>query len=132
MVKKPKGGYRLVIDARHTNKYTISDTYLIPRLDDITCHLVESSCYAAFDAPSGYWQCSLHEESSQYYAFITMFGNWEYLVLPMGGVNSAPHFQKCLETAIGKELLYNGVLQYVDDTLVYAKNPQQLIDRLGP
>ena len=120
----------MVIDARHSNKFTIPDLYLIPRLDDINCHLALSTCYAAFDASSGYWQCSLHPDSSQYFAFITMFGNWEYLVLPMGGVNSAPYFQKCLETVIGEDLMYNGVLQYVDDTLVYAKNPEQLLKRL--
>ena len=54
IIKKPKGGHRLVIDARHSNKYTIADLYLIPRLDDINCHLALSTCYAAFDAPSGY------------------------------------------------------------------------------
>ena len=48
----------------------------------------------------------------------------------MGGVNSAPYFQKCLETVIGTDLMYNGVLQYVDDTLLYASNPNQLLRRL--
>ena len=128
--KKTPGLFRLIIDARHSNKYTICDYYLIPRLDDIRCHLVGSKYYASFDALSGYWQLALHPDSRKHFAFVTPFGNWEYLAVPMGAVNSAPHFQRCLETVIGPDLMYNGVLQYVDDTLVYSQSPEQLMKRL--
>ncbi|MCP4458642.1 MAG: hypothetical protein GY816_11555, partial [Cytophagales bacterium] len=38
---------------------------------------------------------------------------------PMGAINSGPHFQRVMQTAL-EEVLYECVLQYIDDTLVYT------------
>ena len=135
LVKKKKGPitlagqYRLILDARHTNKHTVQDYYLIPRLEDIVSHLVGSNSYAMFDALKGYWQFMLHEDSRKYFAFISPCGAWEYLRVPMGAINSAPHFQRAMEEVVG-DLLYNGLLQYVDDTLIYARNFKEHYMRL--
>ena len=40
---------------------------------------------------------------------------------PMGACNSGPHFQRCMQEIL-RELLYPGLLQYLDDSLLYAKD----------
>ena len=47
----------------------------------------------------------------------------------MGYKNSAAWFQRCLQKIL-EELIYNGLLQYIDDTLLYGKDENDLLDKL--
>ena len=47
----------------------------------------------------------------------------------MGNKLSAAHFQRCLQGVL-KELLYKVLLQYIDDTLLFAKTEAGLLDAL--
>ena len=124
-----KNKFRLVGDFRQRNKRTKPQKYLIPRLDDIVHHLLGAAHFASFDQLKGYWQVLIDPNDAHLFAFSTPFGNYEYLRCPMGAINSGPHFQKCMQSVI-EPLLYICVLQYVDDSLLYAATEADLLDAL--
>ena len=50
----------------------------------------------------------------------------------MGLKIAAAYYQRCMHTILG-DLLLDGILQYLDDTLLYAKDEEQhleLLDRM--
>ena len=51
-------------------------------------------------------------------AFVCPIGVFECCRLPMGYKNSAAWFQRRLQKILEK-LIYNGLLQYIDDTLLW-------------
>ena len=78
---------------------------------------------------NGYWQCDLAEESRKYTAVDTPVGAFEHCRAPQGYTNSAPWFQKGLEGVL-KDLLWEIVLLYLDDSLLHAKTEEELLDAL--
>ena len=49
--------------------------------------------------------------------------------VPMGLKIAAAYYQRCMHTILG-DLLMECVLQYLDDTLVYARSEDELIENL--
>ena len=93
LVAKPDGTWRLVVDARYVNSQTLAKRYAMHDPNNSLAQLGRATVFASFDWLKGYWQIKLDEDSQQYYAFMTHFGKFEYLREPMGGCDSAGHFQ---------------------------------------
>ena len=47
----------------------------------------------------------------------------------MTGSCAAAHYQRIMQTIL-KPLLYQGCIQYLDDTLLYGRNETELLDRV--
>ena len=62
-------------------------------------------------------------------AFICPIGAYEHLRVPMGLKTAAAYFQKIMQLIL-KPLLYNGLIQYLDDSLLYGGSEEELLDRL--
>ena len=61
-------------------------------------------------------------------AFITRYGTFEWLVLPLGLTNAPATFQK-LMNSVFSDMLDERLLVYLDDLLVYSESlDQHLID----
>ena len=63
-------------------------------------------------------------------AFLTHRGLYIYNMIPFGLCNAPATFQRLMERVLGP-LIGVGVLVYLDDVLIYANTPEQLIDILG-
>ncbi len=67
------------------------------------------------------------DRASKAFSFATHSGVYEPKRMPMGARNAASHFQKVISQLLSRAgLLYNGVLLFIDDILVYAKSPSEL------
>ena len=55
-------------------------------------------------------------------AFLTRYGAFEWLVLPLGLTNAPGTFQR-LMNGVFHDLLDRSLLVYLDDLLVYSANP---------
>ena len=118
--------FRMIIDMRAVNKLVRAMHYGLPRLDTVVHHLAGAVCFAKGDNINGYWQVGLEEAARKYTAFDTPVGAFEHCVMPMGFKNSGPWFQKVLEAVLA-ELLWKALIQYLDDSLLYAKSEAELL-----
>ena len=110
LVKKKNGSLRLCVDYRSLNDITIKNSYPLPRIDDILDRLGSRKYFATLDLQSGYWQIPIAEKDRHKTAFVTMFGLYEYTVIPFGLTNAPAAFQKVM----------NDILRNVDPSNIYA------------
>ena len=84
--------------------------------------------FGAFDMLKGFWQFPLTQRASKLLAFATHDGVYEPLRVPMGAKNAASHFQRVMTQIFQAEgLLFNGVLVWIDDVLLYAGDEEGLL-----
>lgn len=129
MVKKKTGEYRMCIDYRQLNKYTIPDRYPLPRIADLLRSVKDAKYFVALDLRSGYWQIPMDEGSIMYTAFRTPQGLYEFTVMPFGLTNAPSTFQRSMDFLLG-DLKYNGASVYLDDILVYGSTFENCLEKL--
>ena len=127
-VRKDKQ-YRMVVDLRELNKMIKDLDFPIPKLDEVVHVVRGAKCFAKGDGTKGYRQFLLDKESRKYTGFTCPLGAFEHLRVPMGLKTAAAYYQRCMLTVLGDQL-YNGVVQYIDDTLVYGSDEDELLDQL--
>lgn len=62
-IRMPNGDLRMCIDPKDLNNNKIREYYQIPTRDEITSEMAGSKYFSKLDAPQGFWQLELHEES---------------------------------------------------------------------
>ena len=79
------------------NQVTHSLTFPIPCCDDTLQYInTESNYFIDVDMDSGYWQVVTEEEARKILAFFTPDENFQWKVMPVGDLNSAPIFVSML------------------------------------
>ncbi|GJY31178.1 putative reverse transcriptase domain-containing protein [Tanacetum coccineum] len=77
-VKKKDGSFRMCIDYKELNKFTIKNRYPLPRIDDLFDQLQGSQYFSKIDLRSGYHQLRVHEDDIPKTAFKTCNGHFEF------------------------------------------------------
>ena len=138
MVKKADGSYRLTCDYRKLNSITETESFPLPRLEDVWDLVGESGAtvFSTLDLASGFWQIQLDPETKHKTSFVTRNGQYQWEVLPFGLKNSPATFQAVMNEVL-KDLLNTCVIVYVDDILCFSKDIelhkvhlQEIFDRL--
>ncbi|KAH9088226.1 hypothetical protein LEN26_019606 [Aphanomyces euteiches] len=95
----------------------------------ITQHLKGMRAMGVFDLPKCFWQFPLHEDSREMLSF--MLNGWVYTPdrVMQGHVDSALYVQATSEECYAS-LLLKHLLVWIDDILVYAKDPEDYIQVL--
>ena len=144
--------YRLVVDLREINNVTVPLHHKIPDISSIWNNLSEARVISVLDLAHGFFQENLNVEdgSAAKTAFSTEYGHWEFVGCVMGAKNTPAFFQSRVEDALrAADLLDVGLLRvnpetgqvselkntpcctpYIDDLLVYSKNPGNHFDDL--
>ncbi len=130
IVKKANGDFRMCVDYRKVNSLTVKDSYPIPRISDILDSLSGSQWFCTLDLRSGYYQVRMSEESRECTAFPTPNGHYEFAVLPFGLCNAPSTFQRLMDEVL-RDYLFDGCIVYLDDVIVYGKNFDETLLRLG-
>ena len=123
------GKYRMVVDMRNLNKQIKDLDFTLPNLALIVQLLLGTVCFAKGDGCKGYRQFLVAQISRRLTGFSSPLGSFEHMRVPMGLKIAAAYYQRCMHTILG-DLLYDCVLQYLDDTLVYARSESGLLDSL--
>lgn len=125
--QKPE--WRMVISYKKINKYILNDAFPLPRADCIFDTLEGQSYFCQMDIFSAYYQQRIRPEDRHWTAFVTHKGLYQFTRLPMGMKTSPNGFQRSMNV-IFNDLLYHGLILYLDDLLGYARNFDEMVQIL--
>ncbi|GJS22847.1 putative reverse transcriptase domain-containing protein [Tanacetum coccineum] len=123
-VKKKDGSFRMCIDYRELNKFTVKNRYPLPRINDLFDQLQGSSVYSKIDMRSRYHQLRIKEEDIPITAFRTRYGHFYFQVMPFGLTNAPAVFMD-LMNRVCKPYLDKFIIVFIDDILVYSKDEEE-------
>ena len=123
---KKHGTVRMCDDYRNMNAQTENDAFLLLRINQIWSILSRAIYFTFFDLLMGYHQFEVDLFDRAKTAFLTYCGLYICNVMLFGLCNSPATFQQLMERVMGT-LIGVGVLVYLDDVLIYADTPKQLI-----
>ena len=88
MVKKKDGSNRVYVDFRKLNKITEVDPERMTTAEDLFRRLSGMKYMPKIDLTKGYWQIPVAPEDVYKTVFVTPDGQYEFLRMPLGMVNS--------------------------------------------
>ena len=124
LVKKKDESFRLCIDYRQLNKFTVKNKYSLPRIDDLMDQLRGASVFSKIDLWLGYHQIKVKAEDIQKIAFRTRYNHYEYQVMPFGVINAPAIFMDYMNR-IFHPFLDQFVVVFIDDILIYSKTLEE-------
>ena len=81
--------YRLTIDTRYLNEFTVLERFPLPLIQDLLDHCRNKSRYSSSDVCDAFHTVNLAERSRMLTAFSTPDGHYQYRVMTMGSKNAA-------------------------------------------
>lgn len=127
IVNKPDGSIRLCLDPQYLNTQLVRTQCCLSTPTEIFSRISGSKYFSCLDGKQGFHQLELDEQSSRLTCFLTPFGKYRYLRLPMGITNAPELFhQTMLDLVQGIQ----GVECYIDDLIIHAKTINEHNDRL--
>ena len=129
LVRKPNGKIRITIDYRGLNAVTQVPVSNQPKTQDCIDALATAKYFSLGDSSAAYHQIRMKEEDIPKTAFITKFGLYEWVTLPMG-LSGAPFcYTRLMELALAG-LQWNTCVIYLDDVIVFGKMFKKHLSRL--
>ncbi len=127
---KKDGSLRFCVDYRALNKFTIKNSYPLPRIDSLMDQICTAKYFSTIDLRSGYHQMRIAEEDIPKTAFSTRYGHYEYTVVPFGLTNAPAAFMSIMNN-IFHDYADKFVTVYLDDILVYRNSWEEHITHLN-
>lgn len=130
IVKKKDGSPRVCIDYRKLNRIIEKDGHPLPIIEDVLDKLGNAKVFSTLDLKNGFFHVPVEKDSRKYTAFVTHWGQYQFLRAPFGLCNSPRVFQRYVNSALWELVRKNIVLLYVDDLIIPAECEQEALDRL--
>ena len=122
MVKKKEG----IVDFRKLNKITEVDPEPIITAEDLFCRLSGMKYLTKIDLTKGYWK-KVAPDNVYKTAFVTPDGQYDFLRMPFGMVNSGATLVGVLEKILEG---LSGVCSYIDDIVSYSDSWEEHLSTL--
>jgi len=115
---------RWVNDYRQINSNTITDSYPLPRVEDILADAGRGKIWSKMDMTNSFFHTRMHPDSIHLTAITTPFGLYEWMVMPMGLHNSPPIHQRRVVNAL-RELIGKICHIYLDDIVIWSASMEE-------
>ena len=126
---KSKGALRAVVDYRGLNRITKKNNAPLSRPDEMFDRLGHARVFSKPDLKTGFHQIRVRPEDIEKTAFNTKYGQFEYLVMPMGLCNAPATFQSLMN-----HVFYDCIdvfhVVYMDDLLIFSRNEEDHLKHL--
>jgi hypothetical protein len=123
-VKNKDGTLRLCIDYRQLIKVSIKKKYPLPWINDLFDQVGGAKIFSKLDLRSGYHQVRIKDEDINKTTFRTIYGHYEFVVIPFGLTNAPTMFMFLMNNIFSK-YLYKFMVVFIDDILVYSKTKEE-------
>ena len=100
LVPKKDGSLRMCVDYRRLNSLSQADAYPMPQVDDLIDRLGDAKFITTLDLSRGYWQVPLSEEAKPKTAFTTLYGLFQFRVMPFGLQGAPATFQRMMDVIL--------------------------------
>jgi hypothetical protein len=117
-VKKKYGTLRLCIYFRQHNKVTINKKYHFPIIDNLFDQLKGERIFSKIDLISGYHQVRIKEENIIKKTFRTIYGHYEFTIVPFG-LSNAPTTFMCLMNGVFRMYLDMFAIVFLYNIIIY-------------
>ncbi len=127
LVLKKNGKWRMCIDFRKLNNITVKDAYSLPLIDEILFSIGKKVKYfTTIDLFSGFHQIPMNEDDIPKTSFTTMYGNYQFRVMPFGLCNAPATFQREMNR-IFFPLIGECMFIYIDDLVIFSNSFEEHI-----
>ena len=131
LVLKKNNKWRMCIDFRKLNNVTIKDAYSLPLIDDILFSIGKNvKIFTTLDLFSGFHQIPMNLEDIPKTSFTTMYGNYQFKVMPFGLCNAPGTFQREMNR-IFLPLIGKCMFIYIDDLIIFSTSLEDHISDLN-
>lgn len=124
-----KGQLRGVIDYRALNRITKHNNAPITRTDKMFDCLGQAQFFSKLDLKTGFHQIRISPDDVEKTAFKTKYGNFEFLVMPMGLRNAPATFQALMNSIFG-DCIEDFIVIYLDDILIFSESREDHLRHL--
>lgn len=118
LVKKKNGKIRMCIDYRAINKLTIRDNFPLPLIEDCLEYFAQKKYFSTLDLKDGFHHIEMHKDSVKFTAFVTPFGQFEYVRMPFGLKNAPAVFQRYIYMKLKTLITARKIVVYLDDICI--------------
>ena len=125
--KKGSDKIRICLDARHPNKFLMTDSYQLPMIKDILGLMKGKKVFSVLDLKNAYWKMSIHPDDRWMTAFMWNGKQYQYVSAPMGMKPMASKFQRVICQALDG---LNCAAPYQDDVIVYSDSVEDHVKDL--
>ncbi|KAE8662748.1 hypothetical protein F3Y22_tig00113145pilonHSYRG00109 [Hibiscus syriacus] len=128
-LEKHDGSLRMCIDYRALNKLKVKNKYPIPHIADLFDQFGGARWFTKLDLRLGYYQVRIAEGDELKTTCLTMYGSYEYLVMPFGLMNAPATFCTLMNKVL-QSFLDRFVVVYLDDIIIYSKTLEEHVEHL--
>ena len=114
---------RWCVDYWALNEVTIKNKYPLPRIDDLFDQLKGAKYFSKIDLRSEYFQLKIRKSGIPKTAFVTRYGQFEFIVMSFGLTNAPAYFMNLMNKVFMDKLDF--VVVFIDDILIYSKSVQE-------
>lgn len=119
LVKKRDGSHRFCVDFRRINAVTTSDSYPLPRMEELIDTLGKSKIFTVLDARSAYWSIELTPSDRPKTAFSDGAALWQFRRMPYGLKTAGATYQRMINFILSPTLGKH-TLAYLDDVVIHS------------
>ena len=130
LVRKKCGKLRPCLDFRLLNRKTIKDAFPLPSIDSALQSLKGASYFSSLDLTQGYLQIPMDPSDQHKTAFRALGALYEFCRMPFGLCNAGSTFSRVMNNMMS-DYLYDILILFLDDILVFAKTFDSMMDNLS-